>query len=520
MEVGSQTEVLDETFQPDLLEAYADTEITIFGMTGTFRDLASMCPVDLNDPRITLEAKNEFVVKAANEAGLAIVPEHEEVFNEVIERHGLERKFTVANPAENNESEHIHRDAAQTTRHTEVTGVAGKFADQQMPKVPATIVLPASAQTRYLADEQRRLTVDTITNTLDRPAEPFDSAIEQPKVDIAAIVSGGREFFEHAAATTAQEVAETPVINAQTAVPEILAGSTETPLMLQVSREAPSATATNAYANFGFFYTGEGANTVSIGDEITFPIGDELIPPGIQIEPLPAYTFDPPAIDFRETQDSPVHGWSVELSKPPKELLEDFTAALRAFAELPLEISADGGEAESFATSDELDDATMERQPVPTIVTAVGERIAELEPDQKELVASALYDVVGELQNIQLLETLQADPAVIAQAEIRLEEYCTALFELAGMEFDDQDVRQFVQTLLRVDFQLPQLDKQSTLDVERFGTHEVKRRFSQAANGLLMNAEDRLRQGLGLLALLWVRPANPAIGFVATQNNS
>lgn len=80
---------------PDLLEAFADKEVTIFGVTGTFGELARMCPVDLSDPRVTLEAKNDFVVKTANEAGMVVESQHETVFRTTTERLGLEPKFTI-----------------------------------------------------------------------------------------------------------------------------------------------------------------------------------------------------------------------------------------------------------------------------------------------------------------------------------------------------------------------------------------------------------------------------------------
>src|SRR5215469_2267311 len=97
MGVGTHAEQLETmAAQPDFLEVYADKELTVFGITGRLRDLAGMCPVDLSDPRVTLEAKNDFVIKAANESGMEIAPEHEDHFARAVEKFGLERKFTIA----------------------------------------------------------------------------------------------------------------------------------------------------------------------------------------------------------------------------------------------------------------------------------------------------------------------------------------------------------------------------------------------------------------------------------------
>src|SRR5579859_7876668 len=96
MEVGPAVLNHELAPQPDLLDIFAEREVTIFGITGTFEELAKMCPVDLSDASITIEAKNEFVVKAANEAGLEIEADYEPIFSKITRQQGLERKFTIA----------------------------------------------------------------------------------------------------------------------------------------------------------------------------------------------------------------------------------------------------------------------------------------------------------------------------------------------------------------------------------------------------------------------------------------
>lgn len=98
MEAAPALPTFETVPEVDLLEVFREKEVTIFGVPGTFGDLAEMCPIDLQAEHISLETKNEFVVKAANEAGLEIGREYEAVFTKYIEQNKLERKVTfVAN---------------------------------------------------------------------------------------------------------------------------------------------------------------------------------------------------------------------------------------------------------------------------------------------------------------------------------------------------------------------------------------------------------------------------------------
>jgi hypothetical protein len=80
---------------PDLLHEYEATELNLFGHQASLRDLYDMCPVDKNDPRMTPEAINTFVVNALNEAGAEIKAEHWQYFNHELSERGMEIKVTV-----------------------------------------------------------------------------------------------------------------------------------------------------------------------------------------------------------------------------------------------------------------------------------------------------------------------------------------------------------------------------------------------------------------------------------------
>lgn len=86
---------------PDLLVEMGDKEVCIFGVTGSLNDLARMCPVDLSASGASLDAKNDFVVKAINESGGEVPSRYEAIFEETTGRLAIEKKFTVIKSDDN-----------------------------------------------------------------------------------------------------------------------------------------------------------------------------------------------------------------------------------------------------------------------------------------------------------------------------------------------------------------------------------------------------------------------------------
>lgn len=167
MEVGTHAEQLKVmATQPDFLEAYADRELTVFGITGRLQDLAGMCPVDLSDPRVTLEAKNEFVVKVANESGMEIAPEHETYFSQVVEKQGQERKFTVAATDQSHHPEQQPaRQRPDAGSHAEASKVRARPEDQS-----AKLARPEALKHRVIEPHDRLDSGDI--RQAERGAEP------------------------------------------------------------------------------------------------------------------------------------------------------------------------------------------------------------------------------------------------------------------------------------------------------------------------------------------------------------
>jgi len=518
MEGVPDFESLEAMPQPDLLEAFADREVTIFGVTGTFKDLADMCPVDLHDPRVSLEAKNEFVVKAANEAGLEIEPEHEKLFARVTEQLGLERKFTVATfdtkapERKADPGNHVHREEpakAEATRE--------RREEQNLTSKPVAETAAANNRTEVPRQPQPVTAEDSmtmlgelpgITNETPPSAERLGGPIVLPEPVLSethdAVVQDQlmrlQEFLQHDGdaepgnqrrQTARTETGDTPASGYDAAIEESAGPAFDIEALLaEIETEAAPAPETidtlfaPARVEGTAKETGELSTFVNLENEsdsrhreLSAQSGSEVVIATIE--------------------------WEDELHKEPLDIYEDFAEALRSFAELPtVRTTAEGDEASLIGQQPNANDTKTEFVEAPPILTAVSERLAELQPDEKELVAPVLKDIVGAMHGIQLLEAQAADPEMVESVEAQLQTLCMSLFETIGVEYDEHDVKQFVRILLHQEFRPPQPDPQTILDIEHMGTHEVKRHFSYLLTNGLIDVEYELEQLLGMFALL------------------
>lgn len=126
MEKGGSPVALAETEPaavPNLLDnpAYAEQMLSYGGLTKSLRQFASMCPVDLSDPRITTEAINTFAVKFINGAGGEVQPGDEGYFRAVLAQKEIEPKFKIAEPVP--EAKDVAtREATERNRQAPVAG--------------------------------------------------------------------------------------------------------------------------------------------------------------------------------------------------------------------------------------------------------------------------------------------------------------------------------------------------------------------------------------------------------------
>ncbi len=190
-----------------------------------------------------------------------------------------------------------------------------------------------------------------------------------------------------------------------------------------------------------------------------------------------------------------------ELVQGGDEVCENFTEALSNLMTLP-EVTVE--------TIDEISEAEIPQTymgeqvgegVVPVIVTAVAEKLTHLGREEKIVIAPILQEVMDLRITMQQLKTQDTDKQAIDVQEKRLVEAVTALFEAAGIAYEEDEPQLFIEAILRPEFQPDQPISVTDIDLEYTGTHEAKYHFPKITVALVA-LEDRLRQALGTAALL------------------
>lgn len=462
----------------DLLEAFADREVTIFGITGSFKDLAGMCPVDLSDPRVTLEAKNDFVVKAANEAGLAIEPEHEATFARVTEKHGLERKFTIAEPpAPAKESPSI-----LSLAYTKVKDSPMASAKLQV----AQAVAQSNIRDSPVALDQQNVAPEIIL-AAHKPAEMS----EIPLPDEAALQDTA-EIPQ--TALPVHDLLERIMQEAQVRQPE--PESAVAPERIVESAEADARISFDKATLLAVAPAPLEARLADVPVDVTF---DALIAP-LSTE----YTAEAVPLFAESSSEVAQVGWADELALEPSALYEDFAGALQVFSELP-EASIMSGEDEPLEGAVEFrHDELTESDSAPPIAAEISAHLAELGDEEREVAAPILKSIVGAVHGLQLLEARSAAPEVVVAVEVQLEALCIALFEVIGVEPSKENIKRFVYILRHPKFQPPQPEVvgRNMVDLEHEGTHEAKQDFAHLA-GTISGVEREAERLLGKLVVFY-----------------
>lgn len=210
--------------------------------------------------------------------------------------------------------------------------------------------------------------------------------------------------------------------------------------------------------------------------------------------------------------------WTDELDKEPLQIYENFTEALQLLihGELPvLEIE------DELTTIDDAElvvvDETQVAEIVPVITITVAERLGELADEDKEITSTIIADIVQTVHSIRVFsaeETIEPEAANTAQAE--LEELVITLFERLGIEYESEDIEQFIAILLRPDFQptQPEVTERIAIDLEHDGTHEAKHHSPQIFSGMA-DDKNRTQDFLGKLILFYVIGRRPRTRMLA-----
>lgn len=219
----------------------------------------------------------------------------------------------------------------------------------------------------------------------------------------------------------------------------------------------------------------------------------------------------PPAADM-ETEPvfaSPVdiqREWTLEIAeKEPDEVFESFTQALVDLIHIDAKVPL-AEPSPQLQLAETLESEADNEEPLPVIVHQVAQKLSDLEPAERELVAPIVKTVAEAAQEIRLLQTTEASAAEIEVATERLVQLTEELFEALGIEYDEDAVAQFVAVMLRASF-MPAPKTMTVLDLEKLGTHEVKHHFPSLA-AVLADLLTPLQRMVGIFA---VRTSSPQL---------
>lgn len=195
--------------------------------------------------------------------------------------------------------------------------------------------------------------------------------------------------------------------------------------------------------------------------------------------------------------------WEAELAKDDMEIYENFTEALNASVELTWTL--DGSSETSRDINAETSENIEDELPLPLVTIQVAEKLQDLDDDGKEAVAPLLKDIVGTVHGILLLEEREANPETITEVQGQLEALCVQLFETLGIDYDEDDVKQFTQVLLTPGFKpsLPVRSGLAPVELLDEGTHEIKNFDNNVSSS--PNVRSQPHQIIGMLILLSVR---------------
>jgi hypothetical protein len=469
MEVGAslkKPEAQETWPQPDLLEVYRNRVVTVLGITGTLEELATMCPVDLNNSSITQDAKNKFVVKAANEAGLEISPEHEDIFSRVVEESGLERNFSVARAEEAVRLDpilsNIGDSFAKITDGQESTKEPhSRIADKELFSPPDT------AQKDLLPPET--VMSEILVTMTDESASRHISDPQEPNLPVPKVKN----------TTTAMTVAQ-PGINVKShdVTPRIAATDIQELQVPKTHIQQINAQSPNADAN-------QTLQVVDLDTEQPFEVSNN-------------YLHEQPVGTTQEIYPNMASVWEAELAKDDLEVYEDFKEALFGYIEL----------AQPHTVGTESAGHNLENEEsLPPIITKVAERLELLEADDKEQVAPLLKNIVGVVHGLQLLEEREASPELTEEVHNQLEELCVELFEALGIDYNEEDINQFIAVIISPDFKasVKAEPRFNLADLTTEGAHEAKQQ--QMCLGDDQVVHNRLQCILGMFVLLntWLR---------------
>ncbi|HVV66926.1 MAG TPA: hypothetical protein VHB72_02540 [Candidatus Saccharimonadales bacterium] len=207
-----------------------------------------------------------------------------------------------------------------------------------------------------------------------------------------------------------------------------------------------------------------------------------------------------------EQIEEPVN-WMEEADTDPLQVYEDFSEALHLLVATAGEHPIAEQEA-GLVVANEGDLASTDEdrriKAAPGIAVVVTESLGELKDEDKVEAALVLTTIAETVNLIKKFEDSPADPEAIETIQAELEDAVITLFKRLSIEYERDDVEQFIAILSRPDFQLPQPEAKefNFADLEHDGTQEAKIHFSSASGSIASTVGHNLELLLGTFALL------------------
>lgn len=463
-----------ETFleKPDLLEVYSNEVVTIYGLTGPLKDLAKMCPKDLRDPNISVEMKNEFVVKIANESDMAIDPEHEIIFNEVIEKNGLERKFKLSEKPDKKETIESTKEPESQTNNNEIGRVNGnkitnnepimlKIIKSEKNTFPNESIIIAKEALKHPLDPEEKSTVMTESSLLLEYVD-YDKKVEKKSEDIISTSK-----------------------NEPLTIIKLIRNQLENTNNKKIPEKDDRK---NSMSNSVLTSQKESLKIPNDVNLINYDYAENTF---YSEKTVLEY-------DFSDSETEPI--------KEPEKIYYEFIEMLENLSPTTSlnnnEVLPDNYMLADLNIKDEPLLELSEQQF--SMTTVVASRILELKNEDKELAITIVTEITSTIHDIKLLENKLADSEKIEETKTQLKSKIIELFQLIGMDDDEQIVEQFLEIILKSKFNSAEKNTaEEIVDLEYDGTREARTNIHLKNRNY--NEDDKIQQIIGMFVLLWTK---------------
>lgn len=451
MEVGAH-ERLAEVERPNLGAELGHIEIEMGTQTRSIAEWMKMCPVPLDDPRMTVEAINARVTKMINHQGAEVDPEYAEHLTYYSQQQGVEPRFSIA-----------------AALAPEVAPVKTPVAERSQPAKEAPVTTQPSAET----NESAPVAIEVLPVQLPTEVvEPIWSREEEAAIVVSERTEAAMAQQE-AVIIPLHVVEEPPSVEAPLVQVEVSSPTLPVRVGVAVEKQVPDIRSDITSSQTEHTV---GSNAQSISHEeapdaeqdmhivrYDSPESMPVVEDGAAAEGMDIYTppqqptyssqgaeviaFQPD-IDIEAPEPTDADQWLDALRQPPEQLLQDMATAFNGLVE-----------------------SSNEHVSTLPIVLTTQERLQTMLPDDELVVAPLVHNIIGVVHGLEVMAEQGADDELVGIVESQLREACVALLDSLAIAYD----RPSLEALVDI-FQQPHIKQLliGMIDLEKRGTHEVK----------------------------------------------